>query len=94
MINKEFETLTFTYTIGEMCVYLKKNGYTVDTINIYDAHSVYYNDVEYVEGEMMIAYKGEHPYPNHKENSIHNSLIEQEIRIVFRHELSRKLLYI
>ena len=92
MVNKDFETVSLNYSLEEMSSYLYKMGYIIEEINIYDSHSVYHNDIEIVEGTMMIAYKNEHPYPNHKENSIHNSLIRDEVFLVFREELRKAIL--
>jgi hypothetical protein len=92
MVNKNYETVSLNYSLEEMSDYLSKMNYIIEEINIYDSHSVYHNDIEIVEGTMMIAYKNEHPYPNHKENSIRNTSIEHEVFLVFRDELRKAIL--
>ena len=92
--NKEYETITLTYSLDEMILYLRIRGYTVEEINVYELHSVYHNDVEHEDGTMMIAYQGDHPYPNNIEKPVYNSLIKQEVFLVFRDELRKSLLNI
>ena len=94
MVNRQYENITFIYSIEEMRKYLIEKCYTLQEIDIYTSQSVYHNKVEIVEGTMLIAYKGVNPYPNHKEESIFNGSIKEELSLVFRDELKKNLLTI
>ena len=92
--NKVCVTISMSYSLDDMIFYLRIRGYTVEEINVYELHSVYHNDVEHEDGTMMIAYQGDHPYPNNIEKPVYNSLIKQEVFLVFRDELRKSLLNI
>jgi len=81
------------FTKEEMCDFLTKEGYTIETIKTWRSYNTYHNQVENTTYKVEVAYKGTFDVFNSVDGSYRDdSVTNYKVENVFKKVLKEKLL--
>ena len=81
------------FTTEEMIDFLKKNGYTIETIKTWKSHNTYHNQVQDTYHNVEVAYKETFNVFNGPDGMYRDSSVDAyKIESVFKKVLKEKLL--
>ena len=81
------------FTKEEMCDFLKKHGYTIETIKTWKSHNVYHNQVEETIHHVEVAYIGKFDVFNRVDGVYRDLSVDPyKVERVFKNVLKEKLL--
>jgi hypothetical protein len=81
------------FTKEEMIDFLKKDGYTIETIKTWRSYNTYHNQVENTNFNVEVAYKGTFDVFNSVDGSYRDDSVSSfKIESVFKEVLRKKLL--
>jgi hypothetical protein len=85
--------LEIYFTKEEMCEFLKKEGYTIETIKTWKSYNTYHNNVGETLHNVEIAYVGKFDVFNRVDGAYRDLSVENyKVEKVFKDVLKKKLL--